>query len=243
VATNRVSLSYQTRENLCQIFVWLYRSSFDSKMNSEAIDALLESNRYSIDILPTLETFVQHQLDSRTYHLEANLAVLKFYQFHPEKAQKYKIGQILCKALTNLPNNDFMLCMYLILEKFHEEEPVRTLASLSQLLESCQFTEFWDEAKTCREILDTVPGFDDAIRSFIIGVVTITYQTIPKDFLSEVLNLGGTNLDALITARGWTQTAQTVTFPKVEETIKAKSRTVDNVKFEDLAKILPSLIR
>jgi len=212
-------------------------------MNIEAINTLIESNRYNIEILPQLESYVQHQLDTQTYHVEANLTVLKFYQFHPEKTQKFKIGQILCKALTNLPHCDFGLCMYMIPEKLHEEEPIRILASLSQLLETCQFVEFWTEAKTCRELLDTVPGFDDAIRGFIIGVVTITYQTIPKDFLSQILNMSGTDLDALITAKGWSQTKDTVTFPKVEEIVKAKSRTVDNLKFEDLAKILPSLIR
>jgi len=218
-------------------------SSLFCIMNAEAITTLIESNRYNIEILPQLETYVQHQLKDQTYHLESNLTILKFYQFHPEKIQKFTVGQILCKALMNLPHNDFALCMYLIPEKLHEEEPIHILTCLSQLLEICHFSEFWIEAKTCRELLDTIPGFDDSIRGFIIGVVTISYQTIPKDFLSEVLNMHGTDLDALITARGWHQTSDTVTFPKVEETIKAKSRTVDDVKFEDLAKILPSLIR
>jgi len=211
-------------------------------MNADSINKLIESNRYNIEILPQLESYVRQQLEKQTYNLEANLALLKFYQFHPEKTQRFVIGHILCKALMNLPHYDFMLCMYLISEKLHVEDPIKTLITLSQLLETCQFGEFWKVSKTC-ELLDTVPGFDDSIRGFIIGVVTITYQTIPKDFLSNILNMSGTDLDALITARGWTQTADSVTFPKVEETIKAKSRVVENLKFEDFAKILPSLIR
>lgn len=52
-------------------------------MNHEAIQVLIDSNRYNVEILPQLESYVQHQVDKQTYHLEANLTVLKFYQFHP----------------------------------------------------------------------------------------------------------------------------------------------------------------
>ncbi len=86
-------------------------------MNPEAISTLIESNRYNTDILPQLENYVQYQVEKGTYHLEANLAVLKFYQFHPEKANKFLIGSILIKALMNLPNTDFLMCSYLVPEK------------------------------------------------------------------------------------------------------------------------------
>ena len=92
------------------------------EMNEQAINTLIESNRYNIEILPQLESFVRYQLENQTYHLEANLTVLKFYQFHPEKTQKFVIGQILAKALTNLPHYDFGLCMYLIPEKLVTDE-------------------------------------------------------------------------------------------------------------------------
>jgi translation initiation factor 3 subunit K len=86
-------------------------------MNPEAITALIESNRFNLEILPQLENYVQYQVEKGTYHLEANLAVLKFYQFHPEKANRFVVGSILIKALMNLPNTDFLYCSYLISEK------------------------------------------------------------------------------------------------------------------------------
>jgi translation initiation factor 3 subunit K len=87
-------------------------------MNPEAISGLIETNRYNVEILPQLENFVQQQVEKQSYLLEANLAVLKFYQFHPEKANKAVIGNILLKALAALPSTDFLLCMYLVPERF-----------------------------------------------------------------------------------------------------------------------------
>ena len=86
--------------------------------NPESISVLIESNRYNIEILPQLENYVQHQIDKQQYHLEANLTVLKFYQFHPEKANKFITASILLKALMNLPSTDFLMSMYLVQERF-----------------------------------------------------------------------------------------------------------------------------
>jgi len=109
-------------------------------MNAENVNVLLDQNRFNLDILPHLEAYLQHQLDSRSYHLEANLALLKFYQFHPEKAQKLITARIVAKALMQLPANDFSLCMYQIPERFHTEEPVLSLQNLASLLETSHFS-------------------------------------------------------------------------------------------------------
>jgi len=210
-------------------------------MNPEAISVLIESNRYNIEILPQLENYVQHQVTKGTYHLEANLAVLKFYQFHPEKAQPLIIGNILIKALMNLPSTDFLMCTYLVAERFHTEEPIRTLNTLAQSLESAQFAQFWTDAAAGKEYLDKIPGFYDAIRGYIIGVLTSTYKTIPKDFLSDVLNLKGTELDTVANEKGWKQTADSVTFPRVEESTGKSKKITENIKFQDLGRILGSL--
>jgi translation initiation factor 3 subunit K len=52
----------------------------------------------------------------------------------------------------NLPHTDFALCMYLIPEKLHNEEPIRILTSLAHLLETAQFEAFWVEANTCKAV-------------------------------------------------------------------------------------------
>jgi len=212
-------------------------------MNPEAISLLIESNRYNIiEIIPQLENYVQYQIDKQTYHFESNLTVLKFYQFHPEKTQKFVIAKILIKALMNLPSTDFSLCMYLIPEKLHHEEPIRSLITLSNLLEPAQFENFWVEANTCKEFLDTIPGFYESIRGFIITVVTSTYRSISKTALGDLLTIRGTDLDALINARGWKQMEETVTFSTSSEDTSAKAKKLaEHAKMDDLGRILSAL--
>eukprot|EP01114_Cavostelium_apophysatum_P010696 TRINITY_DN24802_c0_g1_i1.p1 TRINITY_DN24802_c0_g1~~TRINITY_DN24802_c0_g1_i1.p1 ORF type:complete len:214 (-),score=39.36 TRINITY_DN24802_c0_g1_i1:220-861(-) len=211
-------------------------------MNTDAITLLIESNRYNLEILPQLEQYVQYQVDKQSYHFEANLTVLKFYQFHTEKTQKVIIGKILLKALMNLPSADFSLCMYLIAERLHTEEPIKTLTTLAHLLESARFADFWTEANNCRELLNTIPGFDDAIRGFIISLITSTYQTIAKDTLSEVLNVRGSELEALMNSRGWKLADDFVSFSKSDESNLPKStKRSDHTRVEELPRVLQSL--
>ncbi|ENN79693.1 hypothetical protein YQE_03865, partial [Dendroctonus ponderosae] len=70
--------------------------------------------RYNPDNLPTLERYVEMQSKENTYDLEANLAVLKLYQFNPHSFNIDITCQILLKAFTNLPNTDFILCKCLL---------------------------------------------------------------------------------------------------------------------------------
>ena len=73
-------------------------------------------SRYNPENLLQLEHYVEIQSQENAYDLEANLAVLKLYQFN----QKYNIditSKILLKALTNFPHTDFILCQCLLNEK------------------------------------------------------------------------------------------------------------------------------
>lgn len=77
----------------------------------------LHSFRYNPENLPTLERYVEIQAKENSYDLEANLAVLKLYQFTPARFNVDITCQILLKALTNLPHTDFILCKCLLNEK------------------------------------------------------------------------------------------------------------------------------
>jgi translation initiation factor 3 subunit K len=83
----------------------------------ESIQKLVESNRYSPDIIPELEKYVASQVANKTHDTEANLALLKLYQFYPEKNNSQVVANILLKAIMNFPSTDFMLALYLISEK------------------------------------------------------------------------------------------------------------------------------
>lgn len=77
----------------------------------------------------------------------------------------------------------------------------------------------------------------------ITNVVTSTYRTISKEYLSEVLALkSNAEVDALATSRGWTLTTDTVSFPKSEENVVNKPKKItESVKFQDLTKIMAHL--
>jgi len=56
----------------------------DAPLTPETCAALLSKQRYNPEILPQLEAYVAAQCEGGTYDLDANLAVLKLYQFHPD---------------------------------------------------------------------------------------------------------------------------------------------------------------
>lgn len=84
--------------------------------------------------------------------------------------------------------------------------------SLSNLLETGNFREFWKESANSRDLLNSVHGFDDAIRnctfnfvrcwlSVIANLVSITYETIEKQSFAELVNLKGTELENFLNSR------------------------------------------
>ena len=70
--------------------------------------------RYNPENIATLEQYVELQAKENTYDLEANLALLKLYQFKHGSYKPTVACLILLKALTNLPHTDFVLCKCLL---------------------------------------------------------------------------------------------------------------------------------
>ena len=60
------------------------------------------------------EQYVERQCQDNTYDLEANLALLKLYQFNPSQYNQEITQRILLKAITNLPHTDIILCKCLL---------------------------------------------------------------------------------------------------------------------------------
>lgn len=54
-------------------------------MDADSIAHLLSTQRYSEQTIPNLEQYVQTQAQTGSYDLEANLSLLKLYNFYPEK--------------------------------------------------------------------------------------------------------------------------------------------------------------
>lgn len=139
-----------------------------------------------LERIPALESVVN---EKGTYDLDANLMLLKLYQFFPEKANPAVIARVLIKALMHLPETDFLLCTYLIPERIATEFPVLPIVELANRLETCAFQAFWEELGACRELVNVTPGFDEAIRDYVLGVVALTYQIIDAKYLGQILNV------------------------------------------------------
>ena len=111
----------------------------------EDISPMLKGiERYNPENLTRLELYVEEQAAENCYDLEANLAILKLYQFNPHCFRADVVVNILLKALTNLPHTDFVVCKCLIdMQLAEESEAIREVIGLHNQLETCHFKDFW----------------------------------------------------------------------------------------------------
>lgn len=110
--------------NTCQSARWRSRSKTERHRtvkwwthfdNDNGIYFCLFSDfSYNPNSRPMLEDYVQYQIDNRFYDFDANMALLKMYQFDPTHFNGDCVANILLLALTNLPKSDFLLCKYLL---------------------------------------------------------------------------------------------------------------------------------
>ncbi|KAJ6913808.1 eukaryotic translation initiation factor 3 subunit K-like isoform X1 [Populus alba x Populus x berolinensis] len=165
----------------------------EKEVISYTVEQLVAVNPYNPDILSELENYVNEQVSSQTYSLDANLCLLRLYQFEPERMSTQIVARILVKALMAMPAPDFSLCLFLIPERVQMEEQFKTLTVLSHYLETGRFRQFWDEAAKSRHIVEAVPGFEQAIQAYAIHLLSLTYQKVPRSVLAEH-EIGGEKL-------------------------------------------------
>ncbi|KAE8746022.1 hypothetical protein FOCC_FOCC007280 [Frankliniella occidentalis] len=212
-------------------------------MRQQVANMLKGIERYNPENLPTLERYVGMQSQENAYDLEANLAVLKLYQFNPHKYNKDITCKILLKALTNFPHTDFILCRCLLSEKQCAEKPVDQIIYLADILERCDFQAFWNRILGMTDLSLQIVGFADSIRKFVCHVVGITFQTVEKPLLSELL--GGVDAQTLshwIKKYGWKEDGQMVFIANQDENIKTKNIT-EKIDFESVAALMAACQR
>ncbi|XP_067009586.1 eukaryotic translation initiation factor 3 subunit K [Anabrus simplex] len=195
--------------------------------------------RYNPDNLATFERYVEVQSRENSYDLEANLAVLKLYQLNPLSTNLDIICQILLKALTNFPHTDFVLCKCLLSAKLLAEPPIDQIMYLADILERCDFQEFWARVHSRPELCSNIVGFNDSIRKFVCHVVGITFQTIDRGVLAQLL--GGVDDQTLkqwVKKYGWKEESNGMIFiANQDENIKTKNIT-EKIDFESSAAIM-----
>ncbi|KAI9360007.1 armadillo-type protein [Zopfochytrium polystomum] len=227
----------------------------------EAIHAIVETvDRYNPENLPILEDYVRDQMLNNTIDRTANLAVLKLYQFNPDLTNISIVISILALALANLPDPDFNLALCQLNEVVMDHPSVAHLVKMQHLLESCQFKQFWEALEedvdvpeadgdepviTPKTLLEEFPEFDTRVRRFISSTLAETYQTIPLSLLSTCLNYDmqddAEDLADWLKVIGCTVNSEDSSlfdFPVKRETFNRPSVAQENVRFEQLTKII-----
>lgn len=68
-----------------------------------------------------------------------------------------------------------------------EDPDIANILYLANMLEECQFEVVWDHISKMHDLCSRINGFNDSIRKFVCHVVGITFQTINRSLLVELL--------------------------------------------------------
>nr|CAG4641146.1 EOG090X0BWZ [Eulimnadia texana] len=212
-------------------------------MRQEVASMLKGIERYNPENLQKLERYIELQAKENTYDLEANLSVLRLYQFGPTYYRSDVVATILLKALTNLPHTDFVLCKCLITQDRLEEPSIQRVVKLADMLETCKFKQFWEELAKSRDLVSPVTNFEDSVRQFICHVVKITYQTIDSSILKEYLGLVADQaLKTWIAKYNWKEQEDGSIFVASQEDMVKTKNITEKVEFENVAGIMAHCI-
>lgn len=145
------------------------------------------------------------------------------------------------KALTNLPHTDFILCKCLLYDKQLSQEPINQIVYLADILEQCDFQRFWTRIHTLPDLFQNITGFVDSIRKFVCHVVGITYQTIERTHLAQLLgDVDDSTLKLWVKKYGWKEMSGNLIFiANQDENIKTKNIN-EKIDFENVGAIMAS---
>jgi hypothetical protein len=101
-------------------------------------------NCYNPNNIDMLEPYVRFQADNpNEYDFDANLVLMKLYQFYPNRFNFDVSCMILIKSIMTLPNAHLPLLLSVLPLNQQNNEEIKKISLLCTHLESCCFTEFW----------------------------------------------------------------------------------------------------
>ncbi|GAB5370869.1 hypothetical protein AAMO2058_001530300 [Amorphochlora amoebiformis] len=174
-------------------------------MSTPDIKALIDKHLYDSALIKPLEEHVAKQIKDNTSDFMANRHLLKLYKFHPGAVKADVAGQILLKAVMQLPSSDFISCVYLLPSDLHSQEPISTILHLASLLESFEMEKFWKTAQEQKGYPDLLklPGFVEAIERFVVRVFGCTFCDVSVSSLEPLLKNGKSDVERLAKRYGW----------------------------------------
>lgn len=114
---------------------------------------------------------------------------------------------------------------------------------LADILEQCDFQLFWTRVHSIPiEVLNVslITGFLDSIRKFVCHVIGITYQTIDRGHLAQLLgDVDEKTLKHWVKKYGWKEEGQLIFIANQEEIIKTKNIN-EKIDFEAVGAIMAS---
>uniref|UniRef100_A0A7S2FZN4 Eukaryotic translation initiation factor 3 subunit K n=1 Tax=Florenciella parvula TaxID=236787 RepID=A0A7S2FZN4_9STRA len=211
----------------------------------EEIATLLDEQAFEKSSIEKLQAYLDEQIATETYDFVANKALLKLYSFYPDQASDQYIALALTKALMALPSTDMMLLLYLVPESAQTKEPVATLVRCAVHLETAKFVEFWEVANLGgNELLDAVSGFDEAIRSYMIGVLSITFQKVESETFADLLALDEGDLEEYVSANQSDKLSiegKNVVFTPNSENQQRPKKFKENISFDQMLPLIDFL--
>lgn len=212
----------------------------------EAIAAAIAATPFDLGLLSKLEEYARQQAAEGSFDGAANRHLLLTYSFHPDAVRIDVLAVVLMKALMRLPETDFLSSTFLVAERLQTEEPVKTVFKLAHLLESASYKKFWTECEQSAQtkaLVDTVPGFLDAIRGFVAVTVESAYTAVPLSVAHEFLNVSDRGqLLAYADTRGWAFDEANKAFNTPETEERAVASTNEKISLDQVSKVLSVLV-
>mmetsp|Transcript_24625 Transcript_24625/g.53098 ORF Transcript_24625/g.53098 Transcript_24625/m.53098 type:complete len:270 (-) Transcript_24625:60-869(-) len=195
-----------------------------ASLSHSEIQTLLSESAYDPSVCPKLEAYVRAQVSAVAstlvasespdvqYCFDANRTLIKLYQFFPHLEGELGItitALAAFLAMLRFPETDFTALSCLIPERVQSMEPCATLVRCAELLESCQFSDFWPEFRKLgipeygaregetvvsadRKLLSNAVNGSSAssqIRSNMIKMLARTYRSAPLSLVLAALDL------------------------------------------------------
>ncbi|KAI9033129.1 armadillo-type protein [Hyaloraphidium curvatum] len=221
-----------------------YLQAAEQSRPDEIRDIIDSVERYNPEKIPALEGYLDSQLRNDTYDRDANLALLKLYQFNPDLLNPDVAAAALVKALTALPDPDFGLCCCLLTDEVCAQTALVILTKMQQMLETASFKEFWaflKENEEARRIVDICSNFDDRVRDFIARTLAAAYQSVSIKLVGEWLELDDEGARDYVAGLGWSmdESDRDVACPPLTSDNDIKAAVVtESIRFESLTKLL-----
>lgn len=170
---------------------------------------------------------------------EANLALLKLYQFFPEQMNLGYLCKVLVLGLMHIATTPLSVYLSLIPDRLHSRPDVTALIGLCALLETAQFSKFWEEIRKpeVQPIVSVAQDFEATIRQFIIGVLVITYRRIDIPSFCGYLQIDQSEVSRFVEANRWTTDGSFISFP-VNEFTQPRPRKANELNFQEVVRVL-----